>query len=151
MSAAKGEGPGRASSWYLKRAFGKPWSYQRPAMSTRSYVDAVLRRKIPAAPSSAESPRSRGRLVAQATQKAPKSPIAAVLKRASAVAPSSKLPSSSLRGASSGKRMAAASPLGQNSKQRTKQVANTPIKKGFGLLGAARNRWKKEFKGACDC
>ena len=100
-------------------------------MSTRSYVDAVMRRAIPSAPSSAVSPRSRGRPVVQASQKAPKSPIAAAPKRASTVALSSKLPSSSLKGASSGKRVAAASPPGQNSKQRAKKVANHPVKKAL--------------------
>jgi len=69
--------------------------------------------------------------VAQASQKALKSPIATVPKRASAVALSSKPASSSLKGASSGKRVAAASLPEQNPKQHTKNVANKLVKKAL--------------------
>jgi len=54
-----------------------------------------------------------------------------VPKRASAVALSLKLASSSLTGASSGKRVAAASPPEQNLKQRTKKVSNKLVKKAL--------------------
>ena len=123
---------GRASIWYLKQALGKTWTFCRPAMYTRSYVHMVLQCAGPAAPSSAVLSRSRGRPATKASQKAPKSLNAAGPKRASAVATSSKPLLSPLKGASSGKRVATASPPEQNPKQRTKNAFSSPLEVGGG-------------------